>query len=54
SAVPVVLDQNFPNPFNPTTTLRFDLQEQSYVSLAVYDLLGRIVATLVRLVQRHA
>ncbi|MFB0517052.1 MAG: T9SS type A sorting domain-containing protein [Candidatus Neomarinimicrobiota bacterium] len=37
----------FPNPFNPTTTIRFDLPMAGEVSLMVYDLLGREVARLV-------
>lgn len=41
------LYQNFPNPFNPETTIRFDLQNTSQVRLQVYDILGRHVRTLI-------
>ena len=48
SAVPesYALEDNYPNPFNPTTTIKFDLPESSDVRLEVYDMMGRRVATL--------
>ncbi len=41
------LQNNFPNPFNPITILRYDLPEQAQVTLTVYDLMGREVTQLV-------
>ena len=39
---------NYPNPFNPATTLRFSLKEKAKVSLVIYDARGRLVRTLIR------
>jgi hypothetical protein len=41
------LSQNHPNPFNPMTAISYELRASSYTSLKVYDLSGRMVATLV-------
>jgi hypothetical protein len=45
--VPVefALHENYPNPFNPTTTLRFDLPEVSDITLTIYNMLGQKVRT---------
>jgi hypothetical protein len=46
------LNQNYPNPFNPGTNLTFQVPKEGFVSLKVYDVLGREVATLVNEVKR--
>lgn len=43
----LTLEQNFPNPFNPSTTISFSIPRDGYVSLKVYDVSGREVATLI-------
>ncbi len=42
-----LLSQNYPNPFNPTTTINYSVSKESFVSIIVYDALGREITTLV-------
>ena len=46
------LHQNFPNPFNPITTLRYDLPSDALVPLCIYDMLGREITQLVNTTQQ--
>ena len=41
------LEQNYPNPFNPSTLIRYSVMAPSFVSLKIYDVLGREIKTLV-------
>ncbi|MFT4603432.1 MAG: hypothetical protein ACI9W4_000146 [Rhodothermales bacterium] len=50
----VALSQNFPNPFNPSTSFEYSLTRTADVKVRVYDVLGRVVATLVDGVQPAA
>ena len=53
SAIKFPISFYFPNPFHPTTTIKFKVPEESKVVLKVYDILGREVATLVN-EEKHA
>jgi photosystem II stability/assembly factor-like uncharacterized protein len=43
----ISLEQNYPNPFNPSTTIKFSLVHSGHVSLKIYSILGKLIATLV-------
>ncbi len=42
-----VLFQNYPNPFNPITTINYQLPKKSFISVKIYDVIGRVVETIV-------
>ncbi|MFQ5511947.1 MAG: FlgD immunoglobulin-like domain containing protein, partial [Candidatus Krumholzibacteriia bacterium] len=46
-----VLKANYPNPFNPTTTIGYEIKDQGHVSLKIYNAAGQLVRTLVNQVQ---
>jgi hypothetical protein len=48
-----LLEQNYPNPFNPTTSISYSLKRDGYVSLKVYDILGKEVTDLVNQNQKE-
>ena len=52
-AVPfhMVLEDNYPNPFNPETTISYDLPEQTFVDITIYDIMGKKVCTIVNVLQ---
>jgi Secretion system C-terminal sorting domain len=41
------LSQNFPNPFNPSTTINYQLPQTGHVTLKIYDILGKEIATVI-------
>jgi hypothetical protein len=49
TTTPVIysLSQNYPNPFNPSTKIDYSLLKQSFVSIKIFDVLGREVKTLI-------
>ncbi len=44
----IILNQNYPNPFNPSTTIKFGIPKSMYVTLDIYDILGRKVSNLIQ------
>jgi len=46
------LSQNYPNPFNPVTLIKYQVPETSHISIKIYDVIGREIATLVNEVKQ--
>jgi hypothetical protein len=42
-----MLHHNYPNPFNPTTVISYQIQQQGFVSLKIFNLLGKEIATVI-------
>jgi hypothetical protein len=42
-----LLNQNYPNPFNPSTTISYSIPKSSFVTLEIFDILGRNIKTIV-------
>ena len=49
--IKTALNTSYPNPFNPSTTINYDLASEGLVTISVYDALGRLVTELVNDVQ---
>ena len=47
-----VLRQNYPNPFNPSTTIQYDIPHAGEITIAIYDIQGRLVRSLASLTQQ--
>ena len=45
------LEANYPNPFNPVTTIRYSIQRKGHVSLRIYNAAGQLVRTLINEIQ---
>ncbi len=45
--LPYILYQNYPNPFNPMTKIKFEIKSSKFVSIKIYDILGKEVTTLI-------